>query len=252
MLKTAKNTIKKAVKDQVEFFLVLLTGVFVGSIFTLAYIKYWDTSKVTFADIGGMLAGVGTIGLLILACITVNSWKNQLLYQEKRKLVSDWYVEALKLNRHMSFHTKKFAKFYKFDKEHNELTNKTEKLNEQLSIEENSDEQNKILKEIKRNNQKELELLQIWEKECPDFEDAFEKMMDIKFPLERTKKLITWSFKNSKSIQEISYITDLSMLSNKVTDAQSINDYEHQLKLYFDRHYLTIERVFDRLMRELT
>jgi hypothetical protein len=55
MFKAAKNTIKNAARDQVEFFLVLLTGVFVGSIFTLAYIKYWDTSKVTFADIGGML-----------------------------------------------------------------------------------------------------------------------------------------------------------------------------------------------------
>jgi hypothetical protein len=42
MFNTAKNTIKKAAKDQVEFFLVLLTGLFSGSIFTLAYVKFWE------------------------------------------------------------------------------------------------------------------------------------------------------------------------------------------------------------------
>lgn len=55
MFKTAKNTIKNAARDQVEFFLALLTGVFVGSIFTLVYIKFWEQGEVTFADIGGML-----------------------------------------------------------------------------------------------------------------------------------------------------------------------------------------------------
>lgn len=69
--------IKKIYSDLTEFFLVLLTGLFAGSIFTLAYIKYRDTSKVTFADIGGMLAGAGTIGLFALAFLTINSWHKQ-------------------------------------------------------------------------------------------------------------------------------------------------------------------------------
>ncbi len=91
MFKTAKNTIKNAARDQVEFFLALLTGVFVGSIFTLAYIKYWDTSKVTFADIGGMLAGAGTVGLLLLAWRTIDNWKIQNEEKEMRDSLDEFY-----------------------------------------------------------------------------------------------------------------------------------------------------------------
>jgi hypothetical protein len=97
MFKTAKNTIKKAAKDQVEFFLVLLTGVFAGSIFTLAYIKYWDTSKVTFADIGGMLAGAGTVGLLCIAIKTARSWREQLHESDKRDSLNKFYESSLQV-----------------------------------------------------------------------------------------------------------------------------------------------------------
>lgn len=88
MLNTAKYTIKKAAKDQVEFVGAILTGVFAGSIFTLAYIKYWDTSKVTFADIGGMLAGSATVGLLIIAWRTADSWKIQRRDSELKELLN--------------------------------------------------------------------------------------------------------------------------------------------------------------------
>ena len=96
MFKTAKNTIKKAAKDQVEFFLVLLTGLFAGSIFTLAYIKYWDTSKVTFADIGGMLAGVGTIGLFIIAVKTAKTWKEQNIHHLKVEYANELSAKVVK------------------------------------------------------------------------------------------------------------------------------------------------------------
>jgi hypothetical protein len=94
MFKTAKNTIKKAAKDQVEFFLVLLTGVFAGSIFTLAYI---NTSKVTFADIGGMLAGAGTVGLLCVAIKTARSWREQLHESAKRDSLDKFYETSLQV-----------------------------------------------------------------------------------------------------------------------------------------------------------
>jgi uncharacterized membrane-anchored protein YhcB (DUF1043 family) len=69
--------IKKIYSDLTEFFLVLLTGLFAGSIFTLAYVKYNVKTTLSFADIGGMLAGIGTIGLLVLAWFTADSWKRQ-------------------------------------------------------------------------------------------------------------------------------------------------------------------------------
>jgi len=77
MFNTAKNTIKKAAKDQVEFVGAILTGVFAGSIFTLAYVKYDVENTLSFADIGGMLAGVGTIGLFVVAIKTADTWKEQ-------------------------------------------------------------------------------------------------------------------------------------------------------------------------------
>ena len=91
MLNTAKNTIKKAVKDQVEFVGAILTGVFAGSIFTLAYVKFWEDGDVTFADIGGMLAGTGTVGLLLLAWRTIDNWKIQNEEKEMRDSLDEFY-----------------------------------------------------------------------------------------------------------------------------------------------------------------
>jgi hypothetical protein len=91
MFKTAKNTLKNAAKDQVEFFLVLLTGVFAGSIFTLAYIKFWEKGDATFADIGGMLAGIGTVGLLYIAIKARNEWKKQFLVQQTTHAIDEYF-----------------------------------------------------------------------------------------------------------------------------------------------------------------
>jgi hypothetical protein len=95
MLNTAKNTIKKAAKYQVEFFLLLLTGMLAGSIFTLAYVKFWGKGDVTFADIGGMLAGAGTIGLLVVAIKTANAWKRQSIQQTKIDSLNDLSSKSL-------------------------------------------------------------------------------------------------------------------------------------------------------------
>ncbi|WCN13145.1 hypothetical protein GV054_09070 [Marinomonas mediterranea] len=83
--------IKQTYNDLTEFFLLLFTGVFAGSIFTLAYIKFWQEGDVTFADIGGMLAGVGTIGLLSVAIKTTNAWKNQSYHEQKINSLDDFY-----------------------------------------------------------------------------------------------------------------------------------------------------------------
>ncbi|MGO2356503.1 MAG: hypothetical protein ACTH58_17430 [Marinomonas foliarum] len=97
MFNTAKNTIKKAAKDQVEFVGAILTGVFVGSIFTLAYVKFWKEGDVTFADIGGMLAGTGTVGLLFVAIKTARSWREQLHESDKRESLNKFYETSLQV-----------------------------------------------------------------------------------------------------------------------------------------------------------
>jgi hypothetical protein len=96
MFNTAKNTIKKAAKDQVEFFLVLLTGLFSGSIFTLAYVKFWEEGDVTFSDIGGMLAGVSTLGLFVIAVKTAKTWKKQNLHQLKLEFANELSAVVIK------------------------------------------------------------------------------------------------------------------------------------------------------------
>ncbi|MBJ7555375.1 hypothetical protein [Marinomonas spartinae] len=83
-------------KDLTELFLVLLTGAFAGSIFTLAYIKFLKKGDVTFADIGGMLSGAGTVGLLVLACFTARSWKEQIIESAKRDSLEQFYVAGTK------------------------------------------------------------------------------------------------------------------------------------------------------------
>jgi hypothetical protein len=108
MFKTAKNTIKKAAKDQVEFFLVLLTGVFAGSIFTLAYVKYDVKTSISFADIGGMLAGVSTAGLLYVAIRTAKNWRTQLQETAKRESNDQLYEVSLQASSMLS----KFADCY--------------------------------------------------------------------------------------------------------------------------------------------
>ena len=102
MFKTAKNTLKNAAKDQVEFFLVLLTGVFVGSIFTLAYVKYDVKTTLSFADIGGMLAGVGTIGLLYAAAVAAGTWKKQLQMQQRKGVVEKYFEIYHRLFTHLN------------------------------------------------------------------------------------------------------------------------------------------------------
>ena len=102
MFNTAKNTIKKAAKDQVEFFLVLLTGVFTGSIFTLAYVKYDVKTTLSFADIGGMLAGVGTIGLLYAAAVAAGTWKKQLQMQQRKDVVEKYFEIYHRLFTHLN------------------------------------------------------------------------------------------------------------------------------------------------------
>lgn len=62
----------------------------------------WDI----VASIGAILAGIGTIGLLVLGWITTQDWKKQHIYKEKRSAITNWkleiadYIEVIK-NSHV-------------------------------------------------------------------------------------------------------------------------------------------------------
>lgn len=71
--------------------LLIITGFAVGLIVAAIYFIPNYTNTLTFADIGGMLAGVGTIGLLVVAIRTANAWKNQSYHEQKIKSLEDFY-----------------------------------------------------------------------------------------------------------------------------------------------------------------
>lgn len=63
--------------------LFIITGIATGFVVAAIYFIPSYTNTLTFADIGGMLAGIGTIGLLIVAIRTATAWKNQSYHQQK-------------------------------------------------------------------------------------------------------------------------------------------------------------------------
>lgn len=83
--------IKQIYSDLTEFFLLLLTGVSIGSIFTLAYIKYDVKTSISFADIGGMLAGMAGLGLLYVAIKARNEWKKQFHVQQTTHAIDEYF-----------------------------------------------------------------------------------------------------------------------------------------------------------------
>lgn len=88
--------------NSVAALILTITGFSVGLLSAAIYFIPNYPNVLTFADIGGMLAGGGTMGLLALAVCTIGSWKKGILYQECRQALSDWYIEALSYNCSMS------------------------------------------------------------------------------------------------------------------------------------------------------
>ncbi len=105
------SSLKNSLKDQIQFSLILFTGLFAGSIFTLIYIKLWEQGDVTFADIGGMLAGVGTMGLLYIAIKTTHSWREQLNEAAKKESLDQFYETSLLAHLSLIQHIADLKKF---------------------------------------------------------------------------------------------------------------------------------------------
>lgn len=71
--------------------LLIIIGFVIGLLVATMYFIPNYTNTLTFADIGGMLAGVGTIGLLVVAIKTTNAWKNQSYHEQKINSLEDFY-----------------------------------------------------------------------------------------------------------------------------------------------------------------
>lgn len=71
--------------------LLIITGFAIGLLVAAIYFIPNYTNTLTFADIGGMLAGIGTIGLLAVAIRTANAWKKQSHHEQRINSLEDFY-----------------------------------------------------------------------------------------------------------------------------------------------------------------
>lgn len=84
------------IKKFPDVILLLMLGGYSGSMVTLSYIKRHDISTLTYGDIGGMLAGVSTLGLFVVAVRTAKTWKKQNLHQLKLEFANELSTVVIK------------------------------------------------------------------------------------------------------------------------------------------------------------
>jgi hypothetical protein len=87
--------IEALLNHSVVALLLIITGVAIGLLVAAIYFIPSYTDTLTVADIGGMLAGVGTIGLLVVAIKTANAWKRQSIQQTKIDSLNDLSSKSL-------------------------------------------------------------------------------------------------------------------------------------------------------------
>jgi hypothetical protein len=75
--------------------LYLVAGYFIGAIATSVHFVPWTQEDITFADIGGMMAGFGTIGLFSIAWRATSDWRRQALRANMEK----WFILNLRYHR---------------------------------------------------------------------------------------------------------------------------------------------------------
>ncbi|NLQ17076.1 hypothetical protein HGG82_05485 [Marinomonas sp. M1K-6] len=81
--------------------LLIITGFAIGLLAAALYFIPIYQTKLTFADIGGMLAGVGTMGLLVVALKTASSWKKQLKEQDRTRTIEEYFEARRQLTKIM-------------------------------------------------------------------------------------------------------------------------------------------------------
>lgn len=84
------------IKKFPDVILLLMLGMYSGSMVTLSYIKRHDISSLTYGDLGGMLAGVSTLGLFIIAVKTAKTWKEQNIHHLKVEYANELSAKVVK------------------------------------------------------------------------------------------------------------------------------------------------------------
>lgn len=256
MFNTAKNTIKKAAKDQVEFVGAILTGVFVGSIFTLAYEKpllswaYQATSTIydwNYSTIGSMLAGVGTMGLLVVGL----SWKKQIRYQNNLKAFSECYIRALSFNRYMKDVVVSSLSNYSYYKEEfNQSKTRDRELTAQ--IEATTDlSAKKVLIDEKKENQKIISNCRDqWSYHRAEYMKAYTESQKQKDSLENAEGILL-PFVDRVQKDQILQLSDYFNFNGKRVGVHALIQYEHQFMNSVDDKKKEINIFYNESVKQL-
>lgn len=196
--------------------LLIITG-FVTGLLTAAihFIPKYSTT-LTFADIGGMLAGIGTIGLLVVAILSINSWKHQVIYQENRKSLSDWYIEAIRFNRFMKLNLAKDLSICNYHKEElDRIKEEKRDLKTLLSVTKDIDNRIEL-----RNQQQSLEseyklIFEAWTSHNRTYIATYFKVEENKLTLENKEKNLLASSIDPKKLEQLVELSEYFSLEGK-------------------------------------
>ncbi|WP_417560546.1 hypothetical protein [Marinomonas sp.] len=85
--------IQTLLTHSITVLLVSVAGFAIGLLIAAMYsVPKVPMISMSFADIGGMLAGLASIGLLALAILTAKSWQDQINYKLKQDTLINLYV----------------------------------------------------------------------------------------------------------------------------------------------------------------
>jgi hypothetical protein len=88
--------IQTLLTHSITVLLVSVAGFAIGLLIAAMYsVPKVPMASISFADIGGMLAGVGTVGLLIIALLTAQEWKKQSKYQHRVDALNDYGTKTI-------------------------------------------------------------------------------------------------------------------------------------------------------------
>lgn len=87
--------IKQYIKDLTGFLLILVVGAIIGWLTTLTIQQ--APRNISWSDIGGMLAGLSSTGLLVIALATLKSWQKQIKHQDFIHTVEEYCLEKNRL-----------------------------------------------------------------------------------------------------------------------------------------------------------
>ncbi|RBO82671.1 hypothetical protein [Marinomonas aquiplantarum] len=240
--------IKQIYSDLTEFFLLLFTGVFAGSIFTLAYLKTWQEGDVTFADIGGMLAGAATLGLFLAGL----SWKKQISYQNNLKALSDWYIRSLSYNRYLKDTLGSSLAAYTFFREElHEIKSNGRSIKDELETTKDIQARSILVSDLEKNDQELTKIREYWHIHQKEYLNAYYESKKQKYPLQDLESILISLLTDQAQKNELLQLNEYFRYDGKEVGVHGLKTYEHQFHKTIDDKKIAIDRFYTKSITEL-